>query len=180
MLNNAFKVSNNPPIIGWHAGMMVQEILDQLSMIYGQPTPAAMELNNVALRSQYSAANAPKVLFRPIKNCAKIAIFGQNPYTDCKLINNAIRLLLTTSFYQQPFEEWDKLLPATQTWIALQALIQEAFQHCLNVTAPTAGHHGYAPAHPYQQNVFGILGKDNDDDKANTVATQVAALTYQS
>ncbi len=161
-INNAFKVSNNPTIIGWHAGMIVQEILDQLSMIYGQPTTAAMELNNVALRSQYSAADAPKVLFRSIKNCAKIAILGQNPYTNCKLINNAIRLLLATGFYQRPFKEWDKLLPAAQTWIALQALIQEVFQHCLNAAAPTAGHHGYDPA------------------KANTVATQVVALTCQS
>jgi hypothetical protein len=63
-------------------------------------------------------------------------------------------------------------------------LIQEAFQRCLNVTASTAGHQGYAPAQPYRQNAFGILGKDNDDNNkesiANTNATQVAALTYQS
>ncbi len=44
-----------------------------------------------------------------------------------------------------------------------------------------AGGHGYAPA--YHQNAFGILGTNNRDDEeslANTVATQVAALTYQS
>ena len=49
--------------------------------------------------------------------------------------------------------------------------------------APNAGHHGYAPAQLYQQNAFGILGKTKSDDEesiANTVATQVAALTYQS
>jgi hypothetical protein len=134
----------------------------------------------LAFHSQYSAANAPKVVFRCIENCAKIAILGQNPYTDHQLINNAIHLLLTTGLYQRPFEEWDRLLLATQTWVALQALIQEAFSWHLNMTAPTAGHHGYAPTHPYQQNAFGILGKDDDDDKVNAVATQVAALTYQS
>jgi hypothetical protein len=63
-INNAFKVSNNPTIIGWHAGMTVHKILDQLSNIYGQLAPAAMELDNVAFGSQYSAADAPKVLFR--------------------------------------------------------------------------------------------------------------------
>jgi hypothetical protein len=178
-INNAFKVSNNPTIIGWHAGMTEHKILDQLSNIYGQLTLAAMELNDVAFRSQYSAANAPKVLFHCIENCAKIAILDRNPYMDCQLINNAIRLLLTTGLYQRPFKEWDRLLPVVQTWIALQALIQEAFQRHLNATAPTAGHHIYVPAHPYQQNAFGILGKDNDDDKDNAVATQVAALTYQ-
>jgi hypothetical protein len=69
-----------------------------------------------------------------------------------------------------------------QTWIALRTFIQEAFQHRLNATAPTAGHHGYAPAQPYQQNVFGILGNDKSDDEesiAKTVPTQVAGLTYQ-
>jgi hypothetical protein len=48
--------------------------------------------------------------------------------------------------------------------------------------APTAGHHGYAPALPHQQNAFGVLANyaDSDDDSVETVATQVAALTYQS
>ena len=46
--------------------------------------------------------------------------------------------------------------------------------------APTTGHHQYAPPHPYQQNAFGILGEDDDDDEDNVVATQLAALTYQS
>jgi hypothetical protein len=62
-------------------------------------------------------------------------------------------------------------------------MIQEAFQRRLNVMAPTAGYHGYAPAMPHQQNAFGILGKTaaNLDDKSeDRVATQVAVLTYQS
>ena len=45
-INNAFKVSNDPTIQGWHAGMRVIDKLDQLSLIYGQPTPAAREANN--------------------------------------------------------------------------------------------------------------------------------------
>jgi hypothetical protein len=47
-INDAFKVSSDPLIWGWHAGMSVCKILDQLSSIYGQPTPAAMELINTA------------------------------------------------------------------------------------------------------------------------------------
>jgi hypothetical protein len=42
-INNGFKVSTDPAIQGWHAGMTVQEILDQLSSIYGLPMLAAME-----------------------------------------------------------------------------------------------------------------------------------------
>jgi hypothetical protein len=179
-INKAFKASKNPTIIGWHTGMRVQEILDQLSTIYCQPTPVAMELNNVVFCSQYFAADAPKSSSVALKNASRLQFWDRITYTDCQLINNAIRLLLTTGLYQRPFEEWDRLLPAFQTWITLQALIQEAFQWRFNATTPTAGHHRYAPPHLYQQNVFGILGMADDDNEANTVTTQVAALTYQS
>ena len=37
-INDASKVSNNPNIRGWHAGMRVINILDQLCLTYGQPT----------------------------------------------------------------------------------------------------------------------------------------------
>jgi hypothetical protein len=94
-INNAFKVSNDP-------AKTVRKILDQLSSIYGQPTPPAMELNDVTFHSLYSAANAPKVLFCCIKDCAKIAILDQNPYMDPQLIDNAIRLLLPAGIYQHP------------------------------------------------------------------------------
>ena len=50
-IHDAFNVSNNLAIVGWHAGMATCEILDQLSQIYGQPTLAALELNNVAFCS---------------------------------------------------------------------------------------------------------------------------------
>jgi len=42
-------------------------------------------------------------------------------------------------------------------------MIQEAFQRRLNATAPTAGHHGYAPVLPYQ-NAFGALAEDDDNE----------------
>jgi hypothetical protein len=167
--------------VEWHAGMETRDILDQLSQTYGQPTPAALEINDITFRGPYSAANAPEVLFRRIENCAEIAILGNNPYTENQLITNAIRLLLTTGLYTRAFEEWDRLLATAQTWIELRRLIQGAFQHHLNATAPTAGGHGYTPA--FHQSAFGILeNNDSDDDEslASTVATQVAALTYQS
>jgi hypothetical protein len=75
------------------------------------------------------------------------------------------------------------MAPAAQTWVMLCTLIQEAFQHRLNATAPTAGHHRYAPTLPFQQNVFGALAADDNNDKElilEGMADQVAALTYQS
>ena len=84
-VNNAFKVSNDPPIQGWHTGMQVIDILDQLSTIYNQPTPAAavLKLNNTVFCS-------------PIKEFAKMAFLGRNPYMDWQLVMDAICLLLMT------------------------------------------------------------------------------------
>jgi hypothetical protein len=70
--------------------METRDILDQLSQTYGQPTPAALEINDVTFCGPYSAAKAPEVLFRRIENCAEIAILVNNPYTDQQLINNGI------------------------------------------------------------------------------------------
>jgi hypothetical protein len=127
-INDAIKVSTDPAIQGWHAGITVQEILNQLSSIYGLPRQAAMELNDITFRSPYLVTNAPKVLFCCIEDCAMIAILGRNPYTDCQLINNVIRLLLMTGIYVRTFKEWDRLQPIDQTWVVLCMTIQEAFQ----------------------------------------------------
>jgi hypothetical protein len=180
-INDAFKVLNDPNVCKWHAGMRVINILDQLSATYGQPTPAVLEANDHIFRSPTSAADAPKVLFPRIKDCAEKALLGKNPYTDKQLITNTIRLLLTVGLYVRAFEDWDQLLEAQKTWIKLRRMIQGAFQCQLNAMAPTAGHQRYAPALPFQQNAFGALANDDsDDDSAKTVATQMAALTYQS
>jgi hypothetical protein len=95
-VNVAFKVSNDPAVRGWHAGMRVIDILDQLSATYGQPTPAALEENDHIFRSPTSAADPPEVLFQRIEECSETALLGKNPYTDKQLIMNAIRLLLST------------------------------------------------------------------------------------
>ncbi len=62
-INDAFKVSNDPTIQGWHSSMCIIDILDQLSRIYGQPTSAVFKTNNAILHSPYLAADAPEVLF---------------------------------------------------------------------------------------------------------------------
>jgi hypothetical protein len=150
-VNDAFKVSNNPAVQGWHAGMRVINILDQLSATYGQPTPAALEANNHIFRSPTSAADPPEILLHHIEECAETALLGKNPYTDKQLIMNAIRLLLSTGLYTRAFKDWDQLADASKTWIELRQIIQDAFQRRLNASAPTSGHQRYAPALPFQQ-----------------------------
>jgi hypothetical protein len=111
--------------------MRVIDILDQLSLIYGQPTPTALEANDHIFRSPTSAADAPKVLFLCIEECAEKALLGQNPYIDKQLITNTICLLLTTGLYICTFKDWDQLAETAKTWIKLRRLIQEAFQQAI-------------------------------------------------
>jgi hypothetical protein len=161
--------------------MRVIDILDQLSMTYGQPTPSALEANDHIFQSPTSAADPPEVLFRRIKECAETALLGKNPCTNKQLIMNTIRLLLTTGLYIRVFEDWDQLAKGAKTWIKLRWIIQEAFQRRFNALAPTLGHQGYTPALPFQQNAFNALAAINlDDDTAETGTMQMAALTYQS
>jgi hypothetical protein len=181
LVNNAFKVSNNPTVQGWHEGMRVIDILDQLSGTYGQPTPSALEANDHIFQSPMSAADPPKVPFHRIEKCAKTVLLGTNLYTNKQLIMNTIHLLLTTGLYIRAFEDWDQLAEGANTWIKLCRIIQEAFQRRLNASAPTLGHQGYAPALPFQQNAFNALAAiDLDNDTAETGTMQMVALTYQS
>jgi hypothetical protein len=62
-INNALEVSSDSVLQGWHVGMSVWQILDQLSTIYGLPMPAALEINDSLFHGQYLAANTPEVLF---------------------------------------------------------------------------------------------------------------------
>jgi hypothetical protein len=180
-INNSLKVLNNPNVCRWHAGMRVIDILNQLSATYSQPTPAVLEANNHIFRSPTSAAGTPKVLFCRIEDCTKRALLSKNPYTNKQLITNTIRLLLTMGLYVCVFEDWDQLLESHKTWIELCRMIQDALQRRLNATAPTTGHQGYAPTLPFQQNMFSALANNDSADKsAITIATQMAALTYQS
>jgi hypothetical protein len=41
-IDNGFKVLNDPNLFGWNPAMELQEIFDQITATYGQPTPAAL------------------------------------------------------------------------------------------------------------------------------------------
>jgi hypothetical protein len=93
-INNAFKVSNDPALVGWNQSMEPQEMFDQITATYGKPTPAALLQNDTLFRSVYSPNDAPEVLFRRIEDCQEVQILGEDPYTAQQLLNNAVRLLL--------------------------------------------------------------------------------------
>ena len=126
-IDDAFKVSNIPTIVGWNTTMEIMDIFDQLANTYGRPTPAALLSNDQLYRSLYSPADAPEVLFRRIEDCQEVQILGNDPYTPQQLINNAIRLLLATGLYTRDFDdEWDRYDEPDKTWPNLKTFIQAA------------------------------------------------------
>ncbi len=64
-----FKVSNKANLTGWNASMSIQEIMTQLEMSYGKPTPMALHNNNLLFRSPMTTTDAPEMLFYRIKQC---------------------------------------------------------------------------------------------------------------
>jgi hypothetical protein len=100
-IDNAFKVSNAPMLVGWNPSMEPQEMFDQIRAMYGKPTPAALLQNDTLFQRVYSPNDAPEVLFRHIEDCQEVQILGEDPYIAQQLIlNNAVRLLLQCGLFK--------------------------------------------------------------------------------
>jgi hypothetical protein len=50
---NEFKMSTDPCLIGWSSTMSIQDILNQLELLYGRPTGHELLLNNALFRSPF-------------------------------------------------------------------------------------------------------------------------------
>jgi hypothetical protein len=175
-INDAFKVSNDPVLVGWNQSMEPREMFDQITSTYGKPTPAALLQNDTLFRSVYSPNDAPEVLFRRIEDCQEVQILGEDLYTAQQLLNNPVRLLLQCGLYTRDFEDWDRKPSNNRIWTNLKTFIQECYMRRLNASSITSG------AHRNVQNAFAVLQDefDEEDDDVQTVITQMAALTTQS
>ena len=107
-IDNSFKFSPEPDLMGWNPLMEIIEIMDQLTTTYKRLMPTALLQNATLFRSAYSPIVALEVLFRRIKDCQEIQTLGDDLYTPMQLLNNTIRLLLGCGLYQRDFKEWDR------------------------------------------------------------------------
>jgi hypothetical protein len=107
-INDSFKVLDDLNLVRWNPTMELQDIFDQITARYGQPTPMALLQNDTLFRSVYSPQDAPEVLFHCIEDCQEVQILGEDPYTPQKLLNNAVRLLLQCGLYTHNFDDWDQ------------------------------------------------------------------------
>jgi hypothetical protein len=89
-INNAFKFSIDPYLMGWNPSMEIIKIMDQLVTTFGQPMPITLLQNDTLFCSVYSPLDAPEILFHQNEDCQEILMLGDDPYTPMQLLNNAI------------------------------------------------------------------------------------------
>jgi hypothetical protein len=62
-VNDAFKFSPAPDLMGWNSSIEIIKIMDQLTTTYRRPTLTSLLQNDTLFRSAYSPIDAPEVLF---------------------------------------------------------------------------------------------------------------------
>jgi hypothetical protein len=93
-INNAFKVSNDPNLLGWNLAMELCNIFVQITTTYVCPTPAALLQNDALIRSVYSPQDAPEVLFHCIKDCQE----SKSLETTLTPHNSSLTMLCASSY----------------------------------------------------------------------------------
>jgi hypothetical protein len=178
-INNHFKVSNDPNLIGWNPTMSIQLILAQLGASYGKPSKQLMWNNVKVFQTDFLSNNAQELLFHYVEQCQEVAIIARNPYTPTQLITNTMHLLLQSKIFpMKEFEDWEAT--PNKTWLALKIFIHGVYTwHLVAVgLQSTLAQQGYVPAH----NMYNILGAggNNTADKSTAVTitqTTAAATT---
>jgi hypothetical protein len=61
-IDDSFKVSNDPALVGWNPSMEPREMYNQITTTYRCPTPAALLQNHSLFQSVYYPQDVPKVL----------------------------------------------------------------------------------------------------------------------
>jgi hypothetical protein len=123
--------------------MTLNNIFNQLMVIYGKPTPDAMHQNNLNFLAPDNPQDPPKLLFKRCADCQKIAIIAKVPYTYKQLLMNAIDLLTRCGMNTPDMEDWDRRVDTNKTWLHLCPFIQTAYQRRLQTVATTAAQGRY-------------------------------------
>jgi hypothetical protein len=98
-ITNKFKMSPDPRCIGWISTMSIQDLLNQLELVYGRPSGHKLLHNDTLFRSTFCATKAPKHLFWCIKQCQEIQVIVDNLYTLVQLMINVDQLLMASGIF---------------------------------------------------------------------------------
>ncbi len=123
---NKFKMTPNPRLIGWNSTMSIQDILNQLELVYGRPSRHKLLHNDSLFRLPFCATEAPKCLFWQIKQCQEIQVIADNLCMPMLLMTNAVQLLMASGIFpMREFEDWDAT--PNKTYNSLKIFIHGAY-----------------------------------------------------
>jgi hypothetical protein len=175
---NKFKMSPDPCLIGWNLTMSIQDILNQLELVYGHPSGHELLQNNALFHLPFHATEAPERLFWHIEQCQEIQVIVDNPYTPMQLMANAVQLLMTSGIFpKREFEDWEAT-PNTG-YNSLKLFVNGAYAHQLvAIRLRTTGQKGYV-ANQHNHSMYNVLEDGalvtNDKGSVATITQQTAA-----
>jgi len=70
-IDDVFKVSNDPALVGWNPSMEPREMFDQITATYGKPTPAALLQNDTLSEACIPQMTPPKYCSGELKIVTK-------------------------------------------------------------------------------------------------------------
>jgi hypothetical protein len=100
-INNHFKFSDDPNLIGWNPTMSIQLILAQLEVSYSKPGNQLMWNSDKLFQANFLPNDAPELLLHCMEQCQEIRIITQNPYTPMQSNANTLHLLLQSGIFHQ-------------------------------------------------------------------------------
>ncbi len=159
MLNNnipnEFTMSTDSRLIGWNSTMSIQDILNQLEILYGCPTGHKLLLIDALFRLSFRNTEAPKRLIWHIEQCQEIQVIADNPYIPMQLMINAVQLSMSLGIFPpREFEDWEAT--ANKTYASLKVFVYGAYDQCLvALKLHTTGQQGYVANH--NNNMFRVL-----------------------
>jgi hypothetical protein len=119
---NEFKMSTDPHLIGWNLTMSIQDILNQLELLYGRPTGHKLLLNHDLFQLPFHNTEAPKHLFWHIKQRQEVQVIADNPYTPMQLMTKAVQLLMSSGIFPpREFKDWEAT--ANKTYTSLKVFV---------------------------------------------------------
>ena len=162
-----------PGTVGWNSTMLPNDMFDQLMLTYGKPTPDAVRQNNLTFFSAYNPRDPPEVLFKRFADCQEVAIVAKVPFTAEQLLMNAVDLFTRSGLYARDMDDWERKLPADQTYLLLRPFIQAAYQRRLTSGSITAAASRYSTTNRFA----GLSAEDDasDDGTAETVIESINA-----
>jgi hypothetical protein len=88
--------------------MSIQDILNQLKLLYRRPSGLQLLQHNVLFRLPFCATEALERLFCGIEQCQEIQVIADNLYTPMQLMANTVQLLMASGIFpMREFEDWE-------------------------------------------------------------------------